>query len=105
MLQVCLSFPCPNNTATYEVNQKRIRIKKALTKIRERITITNMTIQNLLQLLNDDGMTDAEIGAHVGLAQATITRLRNGDHKKTDWDTGQMIMALAKSRKLIAKAA
>jgi hypothetical protein len=60
-----------------------------------------MDIKTILQMLVDDGMTDLEIGTHIGAAQSIVTRLRNGDHKSTSWERGEKIRTLAIERGLI----
>jgi hypothetical protein len=57
-----------------------------------------MNIQQILQKLNEQGMTDAEIGNSVQAPQSIITRLRNGSHKSTSDERGQKIRALAATR-------
>lgn len=57
-----------------------------------------MNIKTILQQLNEQGMTDAEIGAAVNVAQSIISRLRNGVHKTTSDERGQKIRALAVSK-------
>jgi hypothetical protein len=59
-----------------------------------------MNIQNLLKKLNLT-MTDAAIGAAIGVPQPTITRLRNGVHKETSYSRGEAIKNLARERKII----
>jgi len=58
-----------------------------------------MNIQDLLIKLNRT-MTDAAIGAAVGVPQPTITRLRNGVHKETSYSRGEAIKNLAKEKKI-----
>ena len=64
-----------------------------------------MDIQNTLQKIRNTGMTDAEIGIAIDAPQSTVTRLRNGKHKKTDFERGQKIYNLAVDKKVIKKAA
>ena len=55
-----------------------------------------MNFQNVLNALKKDHkLTDAKIAAEVGLSQATITRLRNGDLKQPRYDKGLEIIRLA----------
>lgn len=53
-----------------------------------------MNIQAVLSELNKK-MTDSQIGAEINASQATVCRLRNGIHKKTDYKRGMAIKALA----------
>lgn len=57
-----------------------------------------MNIQMILQKLVEQGMTDAEIGREVNAPQSIITRLRNGTHKSTTDERGQLIRLLAAQR-------
>ena len=54
-----------------------------------------MDIKAALLEISESGMTDAEIGAAIGAPQSIVTRLRNGTHKTTFWERGQVIVALA----------
>jgi predicted XRE-type DNA-binding protein len=63
-----------------------------------------MDIQTALQKLVDvAGMTDDEIGTEIGLSQPTVTRLRNGTHKRTSFENGSAIMGLAKQKGVLPK--
>jgi hypothetical protein len=55
-----------------------------------------MSIQELLIEIKASGLTDAEIGAQIGAPQSIVTRLRNGNHKQTDYERGMRIAKLAK---------
>jgi len=58
-----------------------------------------MTIRELLILLHDSGLSDAEIGRlscpENAIRQPTINRLRHGVHKSCSDEKGQLIRALA----------
>ncbi len=57
-----------------------------------------MDIKQALQEISDTGLTDQQIGDHIGAAQSIVTRLRNGDHSSTSYERGQKIMELHKKR-------
>jgi hypothetical protein len=57
-----------------------------------------MNIQTILQQLNEQGMTDRDIGLAIHAPQSIVTRLRNGVHKDTTDERGQKIRALAVSK-------
>jgi len=57
-----------------------------------------MNIKDILTKLYESGMTDKAIGIEIGASQPTVTRLRNGVHKKTSYDLGTAINNLAKKR-------
>ena len=52
----------------------------------------------MLNELVSAGLTEQEIAEQVGTSQATINRLRNRVHKKTDFDIGNAIARLHSER-------
>ena len=59
-----------------------------------------MKIKNLLNLIKQSGMTDAEIGKAIGAPQSIVTRLRNGTHASTSYERGIAIQELFNKRVL-----
>lgn len=57
-----------------------------------------MNMQKLVIDLNDAGMSEADIGAGIGLSQAQVHRLKTGENKETKWSVGEKLIALHKSR-------
>ena len=57
-----------------------------------------MDIQTTLREISASGMSDAEIGIAIGAPQSIVTRLRNGNHKTTNWERGQAIAGLHAKR-------
>jgi DNA-binding CsgD family transcriptional regulator len=70
-----------------------------------------MNIQTMLTALSEKGLTDEKIAAEIGATQPTVTRLRNGVHKKTDYERYNQVLAIyqrefpAGSEGEVAKAA
>ena len=56
-------------------------------------------MKKMLMELHKWGLTDKAIGEVVGRDQSIINRLRNGETKKCDYDTGQAIKVLWQKRK------
>jgi DNA invertase Pin-like site-specific DNA recombinase len=52
-----------------------------------------MTPQAAVQNLIDAGRSEIWIAYHLGIAQSTVWRIRNG--QETKWELGQKIVALA----------
>ncbi|WP_331817906.1 hypothetical protein [Methylobacter sp. Wu1] len=57
-----------------------------------------MNIKELLNKLNQIGMTDKAIGAEIGVDRNTVCRLRHGRHKSTSFERGLKIYELAKQK-------
>jgi hypothetical protein len=62
-----------------------------------------MNIQNLLKSISSTGLTDMQIGEQINAPQSTVTRLRNGTHKSTNFERGTKIYELAKKLNVFAK--
>jgi transcriptional regulator with XRE-family HTH domain len=57
-----------------------------------------MTLQKLIaEIKSLSDFTDKEIADKVNVTQSTITRLKNGDHNSTSYETGLKIKLLAES--------
>lgn len=57
-----------------------------------------MTIQEILQKLNNAGVTGVEIGRATGMFQSTISRLRTGVQKNAIYADHQAILKFAKKK-------
>lgn len=64
--------------------------------MRKRINNRRMSIKTMLAELSERGVTDQQIAERVGLTQPSVTRLRNGKHLSTGFDSGSAIQALHK---------
>lgn len=58
------------------------------------------SLSALLKELEAAGVTETEIASASGLSQPTINRLKNGEHKKTNYDAGNAIVILHRQRVL-----
>lgn len=57
-----------------------------------------MNIRELLSKLKEIGMTDTQIAEAIGAPQSIVTRLKNGDHKTTNYERGEAIRKLAEKK-------
>ena len=62
-----------------------------------------MNFQQLVTDLNEAGMSEAEIGGVIGLSQSQVHRLKTGESKHPNWEAGQKLVTLHKSRILKTK--
>lgn len=62
-----------------------------------------MNAQQLVTELNEAGMSEAEIGAAIGLSQAQVHRIKSGETKETKWSAGDRLIALHRARILKPK--